>query len=181
MVQTWVTLCGAKLQPVGTECSDAKWVTATIGAGVHWWERRPTSESLEPCASSASFRIVSPRPAGTSVGSSAKMPTAVGPIMYTEIESEGPSGNRPAAHRRDKGWYDGESQSTNNGGRASSHRPCTQVYRRSKNAPETATSCHFSAPPARPTGGGARSASRCNIMRSDLTCGVPGRSRYLVA
>ena len=36
MVQTRVTRCGAKLQPVGPGCPDAKWVTATMAAGTHW-------------------------------------------------------------------------------------------------------------------------------------------------
>ena len=41
---------------------------------------------------------------------------------------------------------------------------------------KTATSCHFSAPPARPQCGGARSANPCSIMRSDRRCARPGRN-----
>jgi hypothetical protein len=52
--------------------------------------------------------------------------------------------------------------------------PCAAGARSSKNAPNTATLCHFFAPLARPQGAATGSASRCHIMRSDLRRGRPG-------
>jgi hypothetical protein len=37
--------------------------------------------------------------------------------------------------------------------------------------------CHFSTRPARLAGGKPRSATRCSIMRSDMTCARPGSSK----
>jgi hypothetical protein len=52
--------------------------------------------------------------------------------------------------------------------------PETMMYGCSKNAPNTATLCHFFAPLARPPGTAAGSASHCSVMGSGLRCGWPG-------
>jgi hypothetical protein len=52
--------------------------------------------------------------------------------------------------------------------------PEKAVYGGSKNAPNTATLCHFSGAPARPPGAAAGSVSRCGITRSGPRWGRPG-------
>jgi hypothetical protein len=47
------------------------------------------------------------------------------------------------------------------------------MYGCSKNAPNAATLCHFSAAPVRPPGATAGSVSPCRAVRSDLVCGRP--------
>ena len=47
--------------------------------------------------------------------------------------------------------------------------------------PKSATLCHFSGPSARLAGGKARSATRCSIMRSDMSPARPGPSQGRVA
>jgi hypothetical protein len=53
--------------------------------------------------------------------------------------------------------------------------PVYTMYGCSENAPDPATLCHFSGPPARPRGGATGPASRCGVTGSGLRDGRPGR------
>jgi hypothetical protein len=138
MVQTWVTLCGAKHRPVGPGGSLAQWASAALGAGAHRCECDPASESLEPCASCASLRIVSPRHAETSVRSRAARPAAGGSRAHNNsMEPDGQS-TIPLTERTEASTIaDCRRRATDV---AAPHTPLSTGVRTLEKRPET---CHF--------------------------------------
>jgi hypothetical protein len=119
------------------------------------------------------FFIASPLLAGTSVGSDVERPKIVGSkCRRIDTVEEGWRSALPQLTERNHAntMADGGRPTTD----VASQPPIPPVYGCSKNAPNTATLCHFFAPSARLPGAAAGSVSRCGVMRSGQRCGRPG-------